>query len=310
MTKKELVAYVAEKANLSKKDAEIAVNSVFDGITEALKTDGKIQLVGFGSFEVKERAARMGKNPATGERSRSRPAKPLPLRRERRSRTRSSKNKIQHQRGRLEKSGRLFLCKLQEVIMKKMKTGIGVMLALLCCILMCTGVVYATGDDTDGTELQVAQPVILEVQLGPQWAGVEFQLKTDVGLYPGTIAVGQDGILRTELGNSGSYVLSCLTLNAAVPSPGDIPSPDVTQQEQEPLTTDSAENADAASQNVQEQDSGRPTVGGIPVMHIILFGGGLLLASGALVAMRFIRNRRPSERSPYDEDDDEDDYEY
>ena len=67
MTKKELVSYVAEKANLSKKDAETAVNSVFDGITEALKTDGKIQLVGFGSFEVKERAARMGKNPATGE---------------------------------------------------------------------------------------------------------------------------------------------------------------------------------------------------------------------------------------------------
>ena len=155
--------------------------------------------------------------------------------------------------------------------MKKMKTGIGVMLALLCCILMCTSVVYATGDDTDGTELQVAQPVILEVQLGPRWVGVEFQLKTDAGLYPGTIAVGQDGILRTELGNSGSYVLSCLTLNAAVPAPGDIPSPDVTQQEQEPLTTDSAENADAASQNVQEQDSGRPTVGGIPVMHIILF---------------------------------------
>ena len=123
--------------------------------------------------------------------------------------------------------------------MKKMKTGIGVMLALLCCILMCTGFVYATGDDTDGTELQVAQPVILEVQLGPQWAGVEFQLKTDAGLYPGTIAVGQDGILRTELGNSGSYVLSCLTLNAAVPAPGDIPSPDVTQQEQEPLTTGS-----------------------------------------------------------------------
>ena len=67
MTKKELVSYVAEKANLSKKDAETAVNSVFDGITEALKTDGKIQLDGFGSFEVKERAARMGKNPATGE---------------------------------------------------------------------------------------------------------------------------------------------------------------------------------------------------------------------------------------------------
>ncbi len=67
MTKKELVAYVAEKTNLSKKDAEVAVNAVFDGITEALKTGSKVQLVGFGSFEVKERAARMGKNPATGE---------------------------------------------------------------------------------------------------------------------------------------------------------------------------------------------------------------------------------------------------
>lgn len=93
MTKKELVSYVAEKANLSKKDAEIAVNSVFDGITEALKTDGKIQLVGFGSFEVKESAPRgWAKTRLPVKRSRSLPAKPLPLRRERRSRTRSSKN--------------------------------------------------------------------------------------------------------------------------------------------------------------------------------------------------------------------------
>ncbi len=66
MAKKELINYVAEKSNLSKKDAETAVNAVFDGIVEALKTDGKIQLVGFGSFEVKERAARTGFNPATG----------------------------------------------------------------------------------------------------------------------------------------------------------------------------------------------------------------------------------------------------
>ena len=170
--------------------------------------------------------------------------------------------------------------------MKKMKTGIGVMLALLCCILMCTGVVYATGDDTDGTELQVAQPVILEVQLGLRWAGVEFQLKTDVGLYPGTIAVGQDGILRTELGNSGSYVLSCLTLNAAVPAPGDIPSPDVTQQEQNTQTTDSAENADAASQNAQEQDSGRPTVGGIPVMHISVANASDIAGNSACIGRK------------------------
>ena len=100
------------------------------------------------------------------------------------------------------------------------------------------------------------------------------------------IAVGQDGILRTELGNSGSYVLSCLTLNAAVPAPGDIPSPDVTQQEQNTQTTDSAENADAASQNAQEQDSGRPTVGGIPVMHISVANASDIAGNSACIGRK------------------------
>lgn len=67
MAKKELVAYVAEKVSLSKKDAEAAVNAVFDGIVKALQDEGKLQIIGFGNFEVKERAARAGKNPATGE---------------------------------------------------------------------------------------------------------------------------------------------------------------------------------------------------------------------------------------------------
>ncbi len=65
MNKTELVAAVAAKAELSKKDAEQAVNSLFDVITETLKQGDKVQLVGFGSFEVRERAARKGRNPQT-----------------------------------------------------------------------------------------------------------------------------------------------------------------------------------------------------------------------------------------------------
>ena len=84
------------------------------------------------------------------------------------------------------------------------KTWIGKIMLFACCLLMCTSITYAAGDDTDGTELQVAQPVVLQIQLGQQWAGTEFQLKTNAGLYPGTITVGQDGILRTELGSSGT----------------------------------------------------------------------------------------------------------
>lgn len=67
MNKTELIAAVAEKTGLSKKDSDAAVNAVLNTITETLKADEKIQLVGFGSFETKKRAARTGLNPRTKE---------------------------------------------------------------------------------------------------------------------------------------------------------------------------------------------------------------------------------------------------
>ena len=67
MNKTELIATVAEIAALSKKDAEKAVNATFDAITAALEAGEKVSLVGFAAFDVKERAARMGRNPRTKE---------------------------------------------------------------------------------------------------------------------------------------------------------------------------------------------------------------------------------------------------
>lgn len=67
MNKTELVAAMAEAAGLSRKDAEKALKAFTDVVTEELKKGGKIQLVGFGTFEVSERAAREGRNPQTGE---------------------------------------------------------------------------------------------------------------------------------------------------------------------------------------------------------------------------------------------------
>lgn len=67
MTKTELVALVSEKAGLTKKDADKAVSAVVRAITETLEKGDKVSLVGFGTFEVKERAERSGRNPATGE---------------------------------------------------------------------------------------------------------------------------------------------------------------------------------------------------------------------------------------------------
>lgn len=67
MNKTELIASVAEKAELSKKDAEKAVSALLESVTETLQAGDRIALTGFGTFEVKERAARTGKNPRTGE---------------------------------------------------------------------------------------------------------------------------------------------------------------------------------------------------------------------------------------------------
>ena len=67
MNKTDLVNAVAEKAGLSKKDSEKAINAVVDSIIDALKSGDKVQLIGFGSFEVKSRAERTGRNPRTKE---------------------------------------------------------------------------------------------------------------------------------------------------------------------------------------------------------------------------------------------------
>ena len=67
MNKPEFIAAVAEKAEISKKDSEKALKAFVDVVAEQLKAGDKVQLVGFGTFEVSERAAREGRNPQTGE---------------------------------------------------------------------------------------------------------------------------------------------------------------------------------------------------------------------------------------------------
>ncbi len=67
MTKAELVQFIAEKADLTKADATRALEAMVEGVTEGLKKDGKVTLVGFGTFTAKKREAREGRNPQTGE---------------------------------------------------------------------------------------------------------------------------------------------------------------------------------------------------------------------------------------------------
>lgn len=67
MNKAELITSMAEKSNITKKDAEVALKAFIESVQDALETGDKVQLVGFGTFETRERAAREGRNPRTKE---------------------------------------------------------------------------------------------------------------------------------------------------------------------------------------------------------------------------------------------------
>lgn len=166
-----------------------------------------------------------------------------------------------------------------------------VAVSLLCIICFPVQVSATTQQGTNGDELQLVEAQKLEVQLGTEWAGVEFQLKTDAGLYPDTVTVGKDGVLRTEIGGSTAYILTCLNSAVTVPKPM-----------QDSATT---EKPDTETQSgTEEAEEGGATVAGIPVLHIVLFGGGMVVAVGALIAMHVVKKRRESD-SAYDDDEDE-----
>lgn len=162
---------------------------------------------------------------------------------------------------------------------------------MLCVLCFPVQVMAETKQGTTGDELQLMEAEKLEIQLGTEWAGVEFQLKTDAGLYPGTVKVGQDGVLRMEIGGSKSYILTCMNSAVEVPEVTQAPATTETESEQNNSETESAEEGSA-------------TVAGIPILHIVLFGGGMVVAIGALIAMHIVKRRRESE-PVYDEDDDE-----
>lgn len=202
---------------------------------------------------------------------------------------------------------------------KRMRWLLGTVLALSLSLVMLFPVPASAAEGTDGTEMQVIQPEQLVIQLGADWAGVEFELKTDAGMYPGTIPVGEDGVLRLEIGGSSSYTLTCL--NSATPAPDpaetqvpatngeskELTEPDTqAEQESEVSAADEAEPAadaetEASPEKADEQEN---TVAGIPILHLVLFGGGLVLAVASLIVMQVMKRRNAAD-AEYEEDEDE-----
>ena len=162
-----------------------------------------------------------------------------------------------------------------------MKKRIALLVAI--CLLLCCPIVYA---DTDGTDPQVIdQPSKLILQLGPEWAGVSFQLHTDAGTYPDPILVDDTGLLTMELGSSKTYTLRCLSSDIPIPVPNEQqqPSGQIAQTPNSPAPTDDVTPSPLTPQP-EETD--------IPTAHLFLFLGGLAVCIGALIAMRIHKKHR------------------
>ena len=196
----------------------------------------------------------------------------------------------------------------------KIAKAVALVLAMVC--LFCFPVpASAASQGTDGTELEVIQPQNLEIQLGESWAGVEFELKTDAGMYPGVITVGEDGVLRLEIGGSENYILSCLNSTVEIPLPGETAPVEegneaIEDPSEEVLPSEEADPMDetgVASTDSTEEIPAEPTEGsiaGIPVKHIAIFGGGLVLAIGALVGINIYQKRNGKNAGAEEDDDD------
>mgnify|MGYP001057688740 FL=1 len=166
-------------------------------------------------------------------------------------------------------------------------------LLTVVCLSMC--LCTTAFADTDGTEPKVTQqPDQLVLQLGTRWAGVEFELRTDAGVFPAPIVVDETGVLTMDLGGSTTYTLSCI--NSTVP----IPDPSV---EQTPDTQQSSEEV----QQPQEQNTATEPNSGIPIVPLVVFLVGLACGGGGLVALHFAKRRQEAD---YDEWADEDDEQY
>ena len=182
---------------------------------------------------------------------------------------------------------------------------VALVLALMCILTFPIGV-SAASQGTNGDEMQVATPEKLEIHLGQEWAGVTFELTTDYGKYPDPIPVGEDGVLRLEIGGSSSYVLSCLSSETEAPAPSE-----TSPSENPPSESTPAEDATASKDELVDIEDVTPTepaeeggkIAGIPISHIIMFGGGLLVAVGALVGINYFQKRRANASNEYDEND-------
>ena len=163
------------------------------------------------------------------------------------------------------------------------------LLLTLLLMLILSPAAYA---DTDANTPHITQqPDQLILQLGARWAGVEFELRTDAGVFPVPVVVDESGILSVELGGSSTYTLSCIDSSIPIPDP-------------EPVDPETQSPGNAPSAPAQSSGSNAPAGNTRNIAPIVFFIAALALAVVGLVALILSRRRSYSRFGDWDDEDD------
>ena len=166
-------------------------------------------------------------------------------------------------------------------------------LTLLLAIALSLAMSTAAFADTDGTEPKIVQqPDQLILQLGTRWAGVEFELRTDAGIFPAPVVVDENGVLTMDLGGSTTYTLSCINSTAPIPDPGP-------EQSDPPPSV-------SPDPTPEVPNSPQPETGNSSLpLPAVIFLVGLAVAGGAFIALHITKKRQDYGYDEWGDDEDE-----
>lgn len=171
---------------------------------------------------------------------------------------------------------------------------------LLAAVLSLALAPAALADTGDTTPKITKQPDQLVLQLGARWAGVEFELRTDAGVFPVPVVVDESGVLRMDLGGSTTYTLSCI--DSTVPIPGPVTGEALGSETTPP---EEGVSVQAPPPTSEPAPAPAPSQQNIPLVPLMVFLVGFAAVGGGMIAYWILKRQQSDAYDEWDDDEEE-----